>query len=85
MNILQEFITLEYVNKIATQHHERRKRGDPRRVHKDLSLTQTMINYLRDNGDNDLGLRELRINLELIRHRGTEGFNMPEVKAGILD
>ena len=42
-----------------------------------------MINYLRDNGDNDLGLRELRTNLELIRHRGTEGFNMLEVKAGV--
>jgi hypothetical protein len=82
-NIVQEFISLTYVNKVATRHHERRKRGDPRRVHEDLSLTQAMVNYLRDNADNDIGLRDLRTKLELIKNRGTEGFNMPEVKAGI--
>jgi hypothetical protein len=82
-NIIQEFLALVYTTKIANQHDERRRRGDPRRVLEDMSLTQAMHNYIEKHAETDKSLQSLRSSLKLIEERGPERYDMEDVRIAI--
>ena len=82
-NIIQEFCALAYTTKVAKQHDERQRRGDPRCVLEDMSLTKAMHNYLEKHADTDRSLKSLRISLKLIEKRGSERYDMDQVRIAI--
>jgi hypothetical protein len=82
-NVVQEFYALAYTSKIAKEHDAKHCHGDPRRVLQDMSLTQAMLNYLEEHADNEPILRSLRASLHVIDKRGSEKFDLKELRAKI--